>query len=56
MIESQFLEDLRKHYPNSDLTVLCKKPLGTILIGNPYINDLIEFQKRKGFQLYPLDA
>lgn len=41
------LTDLRKAFPNSEITAMCKKPLGELLQHDPDVNELFAFERRK---------
>ena len=46
------LEDIRKRYPDASITVLCAAGLEQLLDGNPFIDDIISFSRKRRF--FPL--
>jgi heptosyltransferase II len=43
------LEDLKKYYPNANLTAMCKSPLCELLKKDPHIDELFCFHKAQNF-------
>lgn len=41
--------DLKAHFPNAALTVMCKPSIGTLLQNNPYIDELFIFKRQSGW-------
>lgn len=49
IMATPILKDLKKAFPDSHLTVMCRSPLGDLLCEDPMINELFSFKKVSGF-------
>lgn len=45
------LEDLKKAYPQAELTAMCRVPLAELLKYNPYVDEVYSFHKGRGIFL-----
>ena len=48
VMATPLLEDIKKKYPNSQLTVMCKTPFGQILENDPHVDEIFCFKKVRG--------
>lgn len=49
IMATPILTDLRKAYPDAEITVMCRSPLSDLLKEDPDINELFSFSKVNGF-------
>jgi heptosyltransferase II len=45
VMATSILKDVRNQFKSSKITVLCKKPMSQLLHNNPYIDEIISFEK-----------
>lgn len=49
VMATPLLKDLRRHFPESKLTTMCQGGVGTLLHGNPYIDEIFVFTRPNAF-------
>jgi len=43
------LADLRGHWPNAKITAMCQNGIGTVLLGNHHIDEILNFKRPNGW-------
>lgn len=58
VMATPILKDIRVHYPDSKITVLCQGAVGQLFTHDPHVNEVLPFQKPNGwihhFRIFPL--
>ena len=52
LLNTGYMPTLRKKFPNAQIDYLIQKPYKTLLEDNPYLDNLVIMQKKKGFLYY----
>jgi ADP-heptose:LPS heptosyltransferase len=53
LLNTGYLSALRNKFPDAKIDFLVKKPYHNVLVGNPFLNELIIFQNGKGLHYFP---
>lgn len=46
VMATPILQDLKEHWPHAHLTALCQGSAGQLLAGNPFVDEVLSFQKQ----------